>query len=58
MQIIEKKEQRREGYLKQEQMITKPSNADIAKILGLPEDKVGQISKIISDARKLLRKNL
>ncbi len=58
VQKIEKKERRRELYLKQEQVINKPSNADIGKILGLPEDKVGQISRIVSEARKLLKKSL
>ena len=55
---IEKKENRRQIYLKQEQKLTTPSNADIGKMLGIPADKVGQISKIVARARELLKSKL
>lgn len=55
---IEKKNKRREDLLKKGGRLSKPSNRDIAKIVGLPENKVAQVSNILIRARSVLQEKL
>ncbi len=52
---IEKKNKRREDLLRKGHRLSKPSNRDIAKIVGLPENKVVQVSNILIRARSVLQ---
>lgn len=51
-------ERLREEHLLQSRILCRPTNAAIAKLLGLPEEKVNQISVILKRAREGLRKRL
>lgn len=53
---IQEKSEQREEWLKRGQMLCRPSNEDIAFLIGLPEDKVHRVSLILLRARQELLK--
>lgn len=53
---IQQKMKQREDLLKQGQALCRPSNKEIAEIIGLREDKVEQVSVILLRARQMLQK--
>jgi len=55
---IEEKSKRRKELLKTGTRFVRPTNKDIAELVGIPEDKAEQISTFISRARKSLSSSL
>jgi len=53
---IRQKVQQRKEFLKQGQAVCRPSNQDIAELIGLPADKAEQASVILLRARQVLQK--
>jgi len=53
---ISKKSKRREKLLYDGQRFIRPSNQDIAELVGIPEGKVAQVSTLLIRARKSFRK--
>ncbi|MGP8320874.1 MAG: RNA polymerase sigma factor [Methanosarcinaceae archaeon] len=55
---IEKKSDKRNSLLEKGKSLCRPSNREIAQLVGLPEKKVSQISNILIRARESLRRKL
>jgi len=58
IQEIQKKSEKREDLLQKSKKLPRPSNRDIADIVGLPEDQINQISNILIRARKKIQENI
>lgn len=56
--IIHNKANQREECLKEARMICRPSNRDIAALVGVPEEKAEQVSVILIRARQMLKEAL
>lgn len=52
--LIQSKAKKREEYVKQSQVLCRPSNLEIARLVGMPAEKADQISSILVRARRLL----
>lgn len=58
IQQIQQKSVRRENLLESIKKLPRPSNRDIANIVGLAENQTNQISSILDRARKRILKNI
>ena len=53
---IEEKSKKREEWLKEARKLCRPSNRNIAELVGIPEEKANQISNILIRAREALQR--
>lgn len=55
---IKKRTKHREALLKKAQKLCRPSNHEIAMLVGLPEEKIDQISNMLARARLMLQEKI